>query len=540
MYFLGVLGQFAAAHPWVMAANVVFLAALPMNDILLPHLYGRLVDAIKNRRTFMGVFATIVAVLVAVQGLSLLSDWHDTFMTPAFQGFVRTSILRTLFDHHQTAYSELSIGHLLTLLIKSPNTLLSLFNQVKDHLLPYVALFVSAIAYFSSFDWVLSVVIACVVALLIALLVISPRSCAGVSAEKASLYSRLQDEVDDLLRNLLSVYTTDRVEPEIERINGFDREHQLGCRRTMRCALMFKAVGFPIIIALLAFFMYRCHTLVARGRMGTGAFVSLLLIVLSMTSNLMWCVDVIRDIVFDYGFLVHAERQLAQSKLLPRAGGSATPPPHADGAGLSHVSFRYPGMPNDSLSDVTFHFKPGERVVVVGPIGAGKSTLTKLMAKLLLPTRGDLYLNGRWYADMTPSEVRRHVGYVPQQPVLFNRSVYENLRYGNDASDADIDALVADLDVAREFEALPEGMRTVIGKGGSKLSGGQRQLVWCLRTLLSAPEVVLMDEPTASMDDATKRTLERVLDKLTENKIVIIISHDEFMVRQATRVVHLA
>jgi len=540
MYFLEVLGRFALANPGIMAANLVFLAALPVNDILLPHLYGRLVDAIKSKREFMGVFGLIIATLVVVQTVSVLSDWHDTLMTPRFQGFVRTSILRTLFDHHQTAYSELSIGHLLTLLIKSPNTLLSLFNQVKDHLLPYGALFVSAVVYFATFDWVLSAVIATVVALLIALLVVSPRSCAAVSTEKASLYGRLQDEVDDLLRNLLSVYTTDRVEPEIERIHALDEEHQRGCRRTMRCALFFKAIGFPIIIAMLAFFIHRCHTLVTRGRLGVGAFVSLLLIVLSMTSNLMWCVDVIRDIVFDYGFLVHSERQLARdTERAPLAKRHHEAPPHPDGIGLHHVSFAYPGSA-DSLSDVSMHFRPGERVVLTGPIGAGKSTLTKLLAKLLLPTRGDLYLRGRWYADLSPAEVRRHVGYVPQQPVLFNRSVYENLTYGNDASEADVDALVADLRVAHEFAALPEGMRTVIGKSGSKLSGGQRQLVWCLRTLLSAPEVVLMDEPTASMDDATKRTLGRVLDALADKKIVIIISHDDFLLRRATRVVHLA
>ena len=578
MYCLNLLRTFAAQKPWVTCLNIAFTAVLPLNDVFLPHLYGQLVESIRNNSNFAGVFITILVTLAVVHGVALAADLHDTYVTPAFQAHVRSEVLKTVFRNHETSYHDLSTGKLLSVIIKSPNTVLTMFNRFKDYLLPYAFLFLSAAAYFCWFDWMLGLFIALAVGLIVALLVVAPHACSEASNAKATLYSRLQDEVDDLVRNMMSIYTSDRIDQEISRINDLDNEHVASCSKTMRCALFYKMLGFPLIIAVFAFFVLRCHALTRSGRLSVGIFVSLLMIMTSMMHNLMWVVDIIRDIVFDSGFLVTAERQITAKMRTGTGTGTGdnedggqeylrhapgAPTPHPDGVGLHRVTFAYGGSSESSesssvlsigprstpnrndppkgpvIDDLTLHFAPGERVVISGPIGAGKSTVGKLIDRLYTPSAGDLYIGGRWYSDMTPSEIRARIGYVPQQPVLFNRTVYENIGYGNGASEADIDALVNKLDVASEFTGLENGMRSRIGRNGSKLSGGQRQLVWCLRTLLTSPDVVVLDEPTASMDEATKETLERVLDALTADKIVIIVSHDEFVLERATRVINL-
>ena len=562
MYFLNLLGTFAAQNPWVTGINFALTAVMPLHDVLLPHLYGQLVESIRNNLNFMGVFIAIVATLTVVHGAALIADLHDTYVTPRFQAHVRSEVLKTVFNNHETSYHDISAGKLLSVIIKSPNTVLTMYNRFKDYLLPYAFLFLSAAAYFIWFDWLLGLVLTVAVGLIVALLVIAPTACAKASATKATLYARLQDEVDDLVRNLLSVYTSDRVDEEIDRMKNIDHEHVASCTKTMRCALFYKMLGFPLIIAVFAFFVLRCHALTRSGRLGVGVFVSLLMIMTSMMGNLMWVVDIIRDIVFDSGFLVTAERQITGggnddddavegelTKIMEKAKETETEPdsrhapgaptPHPNGVGLHRVTFAYSPTGVPVLDELSLHFAPGERVVISGPIGAGKSTVGKLIDRLYKPRAGDLYIGGRWYSDMTTSEVRARIGYVPQQPVLFNRTVYENIGYGNEASHADIDAMVDRLGVASEFSGLEGGMKSRIGRNGSKLSGGQRQLVWCLRTLLMSPDVVVLDEPTASMDEATKETLERVLDALTADKIVIIVTHDEFVMERATRVVEL-
>jgi ABC-type multidrug transport system fused ATPase/permease subunit len=138
-------------------------------------------------------------------------------------------------------------------------------------------------------------------------------------------------------------------------------------------------------------------------------------------------------------------------------------------------------------------------------------------------------------------DIKKRIGYVPQHSQLFNRTVYENIIYGHEGmySRKDIENIIAKMDLAKEFASLADGIDTRVGKNGQMLSGGQRQLVWCLRVLLQRPDVVVMDEPTASLDEESKHTLWRMLKMLMRGKTVIIVTHDEFVKRIATRTIHI-
>ena len=186
------------------------------------------------------------------------------------------------------------------------------------------------------------------------------------------------------------------------------------------------------------------------------------------------------------------------------------------------------------------HFEHGERTVLLGPIGSGKTTVLRLLMRFYLPDAGDLYIGGRWYSDMSKSEVRQRIAYVPQEAVLFNRSVVDNIMYGNpNVTSAGVVAALRQLGVESEFGSLRTGVYSLVGKGGSRLSGGQRQLVWFLRAVLRDPDVLVLDEPTASMDLKTKELMLRVLDTAMRGRTVVMVTHDPFLAAAATRRVHL-
>lgn len=546
MYFVSILHRYAADNPWWVTVSLLFMAMMPLNDVLLPHLFGQLVEAIRTNTNFTRVFLYILATLTVVQVGALLSDWHDTRMHPHFQSFVRNAMLSTLFEKHQNAYEDVSVGRLITMFIKAPGVVLTWFARFKDHIIPFAVVFASAAAYFLYHDALLGACIIVVIGLLGAIMVSSPRSCVGRSNDKAKLYGVLQDEIDDVMRNLMSIFTSNWSGREIDRLATFDGEHLEASRDTMACAVKYKVLAFPLVVGFFTIFMLRCNHLVQSGRMKIAVFVSLLLIVNSMMNYMMWIIDIIRDIVFDTGFLVHAQDQMSSiadaAPAAPGAGAAPrTPdrPPHPDGVGLAHVTFAYSASAAPVLDDVSMHFAPGEMAAITGPIGTGKSTITKLLEKLNVPDAGDVYLDGAWYAELSTEEVRAKVGYVPQQPILFNRSIYDNVMYGTSKTRADVDALAAELGVGGEF---PD-MGASVGKNGSQLSGGQRQLVWCMRTILREPEVIVLDEPTASMDDATKKTLMRMLraaQARDRRRIVIVVTHDEFVLNVVPRVVTLA
>ncbi len=181
---------------------------------------------------------------------------------------------------------------------------------------------------------------------------------------------------------------------------------------------------------------------------------------------------------------------------------------------------------HEVLSDVTFTADPGETVGLVGPTGAGKSTICKLLPRLYDVTGGAIRVDGHDVRDLTVESLREHIGYVGQDTFLFDGTVEENISYG--AFDATHDDIVSAAKAAEAHEFvtnLPDGYETRVGERGLKLSGGQRQRISIARTILADPELLVLDEATSAVDTETEMLIQRSLDRLTENRTTFIIAH---------------
>jgi ATP-binding cassette subfamily B protein len=217
-------------------------------------------------------------------------------------------------------------------------------------------------------------------------------------------------------------------------------------------------------------------------------------------------------------------------------------PASGPGAGrirFEHVTFRYPSRPdNAALADFTLDIVPGETVAFVGPSGAGKSTTFQLLLRFYDPASGRVLIDGVDLARADPGAVRRRIGLVPQETVLFGATARENIRYGRpDASDAEIEA-AAQAAAADEFiRRLPEGYDTFLGEKGARLSGGQRQRIAIARAILKNPPILLLDEATSSLDAESERLVQQALEKLMATRTTIIIAHRLATVLKADRIV---
>jgi ABC-type bacteriocin/lantibiotic exporter with double-glycine peptidase domain len=184
--------------------------------------------------------------------------------------------------------------------------------------------------------------------------------------------------------------------------------------------------------------------------------------------------------------------------------------------------------------------KKGERIALVGDIGAGKSTLLKIILGLIHPRSGDLFLNGKNYKTLKQIDIFGKFGYMTQTPILFNRSILDNILFSNpNSSRKQVEELLKEFGLDTVFNKLDKGIDTMVGKNGSKLSGGQKQVVWFLRIYLHDPEILLFDEPTASLSTKSKETLMKLINKGFANKTIIMASHDDFLIKMATRKVRM-
>jgi ATP-binding cassette subfamily B protein len=200
------------------------------------------------------------------------------------------------------------------------------------------------------------------------------------------------------------------------------------------------------------------------------------------------------------------------------------------------VSFAY-GEGPEVLHDVSLTVAPGERLALVGPTGAGKSTLAKLVARLYDPGAGIVRFGGVDLRDATITSLRDRIAVVPQEGYLFNGTIRENVRVGKaEATDEQVDAALEALGVRERFAALPEGLETEVRERGSRLSAGERQLVSLARAALADPTLLVLDEATSNLDPGTERAVERALEALTAQRTVVVVAHRLSTAARADRI----
>lgn len=203
---------------------------------------------------------------------------------------------------------------------------------------------------------------------------------------------------------------------------------------------------------------------------------------------------------------------------------------------FDNVTFSYDTRRN-AVKDVSFTVKPGETVALVGATGSGKSTTLGLLHRVFDPTSGRVTIDGVDIRDMTLVALRRNIGVVFQEPMLFARSIEENLRVGKpDATDEEIQTALERAQAKEFIGRQPDGMRTIVGERGRTLSGGERQRVSIARALLKDPPILIFDEATSALDATTERLLQAALDAATKGRTTFVIAHRLATIRNADRI----
>ena len=205
---------------------------------------------------------------------------------------------------------------------------------------------------------------------------------------------------------------------------------------------------------------------------------------------------------------------------------------------FKNVSFSYPEAQIESLSNVSFKIKPGEHVAILGRVGSGKSTLLKLAIGLFQPTSGSVLIDGIDLRQLDPSELRSQIGFVPQDAMLFYGSLRENITLSHpQASDA---AIVRSVEIASLGEFVnrhPQGFDMIIGERGDSLSGGQRKSVALARGVIGEPSLLLMDEPTGSMDHSTEAAVQKQLSGFVKGRTWLVVTHRNSLLEMADRII---
>ena len=314
---------------------------------------------------------------------------------------------------------------------------------------------------------------------------------------------------------------------------------ELTKRRTRASASFFAFVSFAGYAAAALVFWYGGR-LVAGGHMSVGQLTSFLVYTLIVGFSLGSLADLWADFMKALGAADRVFSLLDRQPAIEPSGGER-PSQVIGRVELAGVSFAYPTRPEVTVLDrLDLALEPGEVVAVVGPSGAGKSTIAALLARFYDPRAGIVQLDGHELHTLDPDWLRRQIGTVAQEPILFSTSIAENIRYGRpEADQAAVEAAARAANADGFIRAFPDGYNTLVGERGVQLSGGQKQRVAIARAVLKDPRILILDEATSALDAENEHLVRNALELLMRGRTTLVIAHRLSTVVGANRVIVL-
>lgn len=358
--------------------------------------------------------------------------------------------------------------------------------------------------------------------------------------------SRIQEAAADITSVLQEVASSPRVIKSFVRegyeVERFDKENMNNFRANMKYAQLSSTltptIEFVAAIGVSIILWYGGNSVI-NGSITAGSLVAFLTYAVNISNPIKRLSRVIGNIqralaaaqrVFDVLDLPEDIKNAPDAKLLPKVKGDVR---------FNDVSFAY-NENEEVLSHVSFEVKPGEMIAFVGPSGAGKSTVASLLPRFYDATNGSITIDGEDIRKVTLNSLREQVGIVPQETVLFNGSVYDNILYGRlDATREEVEAAAKAANAHEFIMQLPNGYETMLGDRGMNISGGQRQRISIARAILKNPQILILDEATSALDTESERVVQEALDRLMVGRTSFVIAHRLSTIKNADKIMVL-
>jgi ABC-type bacteriocin/lantibiotic exporter with double-glycine peptidase domain len=543
----GIFWQYTKEHPfYVFFLNILFIGATIINNIYLPQIYGKLYDMFQdNINTFMYAFIFILLLKSTIYIIYQFEEYFFSIQRLGIEELIQKFILRKITEKYQINPEEIIIGEKLSSLFKIQKTFGMWFSKIFQYLIPYIAVIISSAIYMYSLDKYLPLYLILLFCGSFLSIFTNISFCANECYQANNEYLKLYNIIEDYLSNLLTIHTYNQFDNENTNLHNQSKIYQEANKSIERCALSGHLIGVIIVIIFMFLTMYRCYKLLIEGTIKKSQFMGIYFIIISMLGSLIYLADMFHDLSIEYHNIYNIEKisQLhlftpfdEQKKIL------TNPKINTDTLiKFVNVTYSYPGSNQPIIQNLNLDIHTGERIALIGDIGSGKSTVLKLILNLIKPSSGDIFLNEYNYTVLNQQkDIFKKIGYMTQNPILFNRSIIDNILFSNpDITRKEVIELLDKFGLNKVFNKLEKGIDSSVGKNGSKLSGGQKQVIWFLRIYFNNPDILLLDEPTASLSLESKTILWNLIENGFKNKTIIMSSHDEFLIKLATRKVRI-
>ena len=527
MNLQSIIWDFVRQHPYDAIVNtVIIFLYYPLEIIVLSLLFSRVYDQLKNVKRNPGNFikemAILITLLICLEFMMDYRDYVNARFFPALEQSIRMNIIEEVIKTQSTNIEEVNMGDLQSRLINIPFAVSTFYDYLNKFILPFVFTIIGINIFVYFIDKRIGLFSTIFTIIYLGIYVLLYVKCMNKSQERNQMENDMAEQIDDKVRNLLNIFTTgqeDKEKHEFEKLQSENRKKQTG--EFMHRVHMDFWIG---ILDYVYFAMMIGLTIYYRKQLTTNQITLMVTLMIFFVRHLrMFSGETLVSSYF-VGSLVENNKFLEnlQKSQVIREGAKK----NFLRSGIyqfHNVSFQYPKSDKKIFRNINGIIEPKDFVLIGGESGSGKSTFMKLLMGFFEPTTGTITLDNVPLNEADLHYLRENITYLPQHSTLFHGSILDNIAYGTPYKPTEIEQKIHNLEVR---EILGEDLTRDVGKLGGNLSGGQRQIVLLLRAYLRENPIVMVDEPTASVDVDHREAVYQLLKELNKKSTLIIISHD--------------
>ncbi len=487
-------------------------------------------------------YELLLGAVLVLAGATWLRFYLVTWLGERLVADIRDDIYARLIHMHVGFFETMRTGELLSRLSTDTTLLQNQLSSSISVILRHALMLIGGFALLLLTSWELTKYLLLIIPLVIIPILVIGNRVRRYSREAQDRVADINVQAEETFNAVRTIQSLALEEIEQERF----RERVDAAKKAGLARIRMKALLIAIVIALvfgaIATVLWIGGHRVISGEISAGELSSFVFYAVVVAGS----VGSLSDVMGDLQRIAGATERLMELKALKPAIATPAAPwsltlPVKGHVRFDRLHFAYPSRPKaPALADFSLETAPGEILALVGPSGAGKSTIIQLLLRFYDPTSGTISIDGTDIRQLDPEELRRHIGLVPQDPVMFSSTAYANILCGKPEATREKVISAAEMAEALEFiEDLPEGFDTYIGEKGVRLSGGQKQRIAIARAIIRNPAILLLDEATSALDAENEHRVQKALSAVMKDRTTLVIAHRLATVKNANRIVVL-
>jgi ABC-type multidrug transport system fused ATPase/permease subunit len=549
MYILKIFKYFIKDYKFTVILYIIFtILAFPLESIVVPQIYSNFFEVLTTKTqtsVFLKYFIYIVLLLSVVNISNCTTTYIESFMIPELNGFIINYIFKNLLKKYENSITDIELGKIITRLSIIPQHLKEFITEFCIWIFPRFLTIILINIYFIFLNFKLGIFSTIILIIFLYFNLKYFISCAPISTERHLLFEGKNEDTQDRLANSLSIYSNGYLNKEIDSYENHTKAYTSKFKENLWCltkSTIFSSAGTMFIfIALNSYAVY----LFIKKQLSFTNLMAIFITIIYYIPCIITINSTLPTLIHYYGSLSSIDSFIEDLYKVDinyvnvkKEDNEIIMKINKGNIVINNLNFSYV-KDNYLFNKFYLTIKEQEKIAILGPSGNGKSTLIKLIMGYYKLDNGSIYIDDKDINEYNLNDLRKQISYVNQNSKLFNTSLLKNIQYGNNYTDNEIIELCNKLKVDNVFKNLKEGLNTNVGVEGSKLSGGQRQLVHILRCICKKNKIVILDEPTSAIDKENKQNIIDAIKELSKSSTLIIITHDDTLLELVNRVIKM-